>query len=782
MAIEKDRAVQRRLSTLFTLGAIGDLTDGQLLERFLTGEGEAAELAFAALVERHGAMVLRVCRARAGDANEALDAFQATFLVLIKKSRGLWVKDSLGPWLHQVAYRTASRARNAQARRRRAERTAAEITAASETPHDGDPCWWEQTLQEEINRLPERYRSAIVLCDLEGNTCEEAARKMGRPVGTVKCWRSRGRERLRLRLIRRGVTLTAGAGLALSGRAAPGAVLAARAARTLLEVLSTGVVPGNVRAMVTGVAKAMILDKLKMAATVVLALVVATGGLGTAARLASGASKRQTEQIPVETLSRRADKGEEVPWVPGRHDEGVKRLTLRSAIHDGLFNTGMIRLVEDAKTNVEQNKSTDRFAVGIMISPVGPAASLPRFQAELTAVVSSIERSYWKLSERYVELWAAENAVDAARDVLKRTEEREREGRATEADILEARARLERLNLDLVAKTSDSITAERVLREVMSLPLADSHRLLPVTAPLESRLAYAWDACIEQMKKKHPDIAEAKLRLREKAVRETREAREPFRAGLDDVTRAVIPDLLGAPSGTSSSITTAGTLAANEAEHLDQVTQGAERSLGRAFREIPASYNQCQEAKKLRSAAAERLEVQRGEFERGRIANDRFLDALSEYAHVVASEAEARRRYNNAIVALEVAKGTLLEYHNITLVPFQEAAGVGTTPPTATAPTPTLAATSQTKTGGPSSTSARPSSQPDSTPAHSGAPRGKSASKAQPGTPKRSDAAGDAVVRTASFDFRINLAGRPVEISGSFTIRPAAPEERTQSR
>jgi DNA-directed RNA polymerase specialized sigma24 family protein len=108
VASRLDRAVRRHISTLFNIGVIQDLTDGQLLERFSTGQGEAAELAFAALVERHGRMVLRVCRARLSDPHDALDAFQATFLVLVEKSRGLWVRDSLGPWLHQVACRTAA--------------------------------------------------------------------------------------------------------------------------------------------------------------------------------------------------------------------------------------------------------------------------------------------------------------------------------------------------------------------------------------------------------------------------------------------------------------------------------------------------------------------------------------------------------------------------------------------------------------------------------------------------------------------------------------------------
>src|SRR5262245_61038256 len=119
-------AASRYVRMLFHVGAVGGLTDGQLLERFTAQRGEAAEQAFAALVERHGPMVLRVCRSVLRDPHEAHDAFQATFLVLVRRSGSLWVRDSLGPWLHQVAYRVASCARSAAARRRRHEHRVAE--------------------------------------------------------------------------------------------------------------------------------------------------------------------------------------------------------------------------------------------------------------------------------------------------------------------------------------------------------------------------------------------------------------------------------------------------------------------------------------------------------------------------------------------------------------------------------------------------------------------------------------------------------------------------------
>src|ERR1700722_16793704 len=127
MAHELSGASPSYLSTLFDVGVCSGLTDSQLLERFATHRGEAAELAFAALIDRHGPMVLRACRGILRDDHEAMDAFQATFLVLVRKGRALWVRDSLGPWLHRVACRAAGQARAQEVRRRALERGLAEV-------------------------------------------------------------------------------------------------------------------------------------------------------------------------------------------------------------------------------------------------------------------------------------------------------------------------------------------------------------------------------------------------------------------------------------------------------------------------------------------------------------------------------------------------------------------------------------------------------------------------------------------------------------------------------
>src|SRR5262249_33878057 len=142
------------------------------------------ELAFAELVERHGPMVLRVCRGVLVDRHDAQDAFQATFLVLACRARSIRGRDSLGPWLHGVAHRVASKARVQAAQRRARELRAAESKRTSE-PESGPRDLW-PVLSEELARLPEKYRAPVVLCYLENLTHDEAAERLRWPVGTVR--------------------------------------------------------------------------------------------------------------------------------------------------------------------------------------------------------------------------------------------------------------------------------------------------------------------------------------------------------------------------------------------------------------------------------------------------------------------------------------------------------------------------------------------------------------------------------------------------------------------
>ncbi|HEV3167186.1 MAG TPA: sigma-70 family RNA polymerase sigma factor, partial [Isosphaeraceae bacterium] len=297
VAIGNDGAVLRQLRTLFNVGTIRELTDGQLLERFATDRSEAAEFAFAVLVERHGPMVLRVCRGVLADPNDTQDAFQATFLVLVKKARALWVRDSLGPWLHQVAFRTASCARATAARRRRHEQRAAEAARQSR-PEPAEELG--RVLHEEIDRLPERYRAPVVLCDLEGCTHEEAARHLGWPIGTVKSRQSRARERLRDRLSRRGLAPSAGVlETALRPEGASASISPALVDATTRAVVRfvtvSAVVPGSATSLAREVLRSMAISGSWKVASVLLALGVAASGVTVLATQATPPAEQRAE-------------------------------------------------------------------------------------------------------------------------------------------------------------------------------------------------------------------------------------------------------------------------------------------------------------------------------------------------------------------------------------------------------------------------------------------------------------------------------------------------------
>ncbi len=198
------RPAARELETLFRMGAIGDLTDAQLLERFLVGRGEDAEAAFAAVVERHGPMVLRVCRRILADPNDAEDAFQVTFLVLARKARAIARRALLANWLYGVAVRTSKEVRKSNARRR-AREGQGEDMARAQSARAEDSGELRSVIDEELSRLPDTFRAPVVLCNLEGKTHKEAAHLLGVPVGTVSSRLVRARGLLRSRLARRGL-------------------------------------------------------------------------------------------------------------------------------------------------------------------------------------------------------------------------------------------------------------------------------------------------------------------------------------------------------------------------------------------------------------------------------------------------------------------------------------------------------------------------------------------------------------------------------------------------
>jgi RNA polymerase sigma factor (sigma-70 family) len=254
-------------------------SDKQLLQRFLTWQDEHA---FAALVSRHGRMVFGVCRRVLGNVADAEDAFQATFLVLVQKARSLTGRAVLGDWLHGVARRTALKARSKAIRRRSKEQAAAHPEANNGEQRND----WLPLLDEEVSRLPQKYRLAVVLCDLQEKTRSEAAAQLGWPEGTVAGRLAQGRALLAERLLRKARTATenlpavlpsndprAGMPLGLAGATVRAAILTATKAVPAEKVVSVAVI-----ALVKGVTRSMFLTRLLTGATMVVA--VAMGGTG----------------------------------------------------------------------------------------------------------------------------------------------------------------------------------------------------------------------------------------------------------------------------------------------------------------------------------------------------------------------------------------------------------------------------------------------------------------------------------------------------------------------
>src|SRR5215831_1750189 len=261
----------------------GDLSDGQLLERFLSRREEAA---FEVLVRRHGPMVLGVCHRVLHNSHDAEDAFQAVFLVLVRKAASILPRELVGNWLYGVAYRTALEARGILARRRTKERQVSAMPekAAPTADTDSDV---RPILDEELDRLPAKYRVPVVLCELEGRSRKEVAGLLQIPEGTLSSRLATARRMLAARLSRRGLGVSAATMAACfaeqaSAAAVPSALVAAtvRAATQFAAGAAAATISTNVLLVTEGVLKAMFLSKVKTVTAVFALMAILGGGLG----------------------------------------------------------------------------------------------------------------------------------------------------------------------------------------------------------------------------------------------------------------------------------------------------------------------------------------------------------------------------------------------------------------------------------------------------------------------------------------------------------------------
>jgi RNA polymerase sigma factor (sigma-70 family) len=304
-------AIQPACSAL-ALTCVDEVSDGHLLDLFIQHKDETA---FAGLVRRHGRMVLGVCQRILDNRHDAEDCFQAVFLVLVRKATTIQPREMVGNWLYGVAYRTALEAKKMGARRRNRERKKFEMPRP-----EADADRWEELrplLDQELSRLPSKYRFVVIACDLEGRTRKEVARALDLPEGTVASRLARGRTMLAKRLTRRHLAISAVALAAILAEKATARYVPAGLTASTMEAASllaagkpaAGIISANVAVLINAAAKSMLLTKLEIASAVLVLL--AALGLGVGAMIPSAAAWKKPDQ-PQAVLPVRKDKPQQV--------------------------------------------------------------------------------------------------------------------------------------------------------------------------------------------------------------------------------------------------------------------------------------------------------------------------------------------------------------------------------------------------------------------------------------------------------------------------------------
>ncbi|MGH7223384.1 MAG: RNA polymerase sigma factor, partial [Gemmataceae bacterium] len=317
MANSRLHPVLKYLRRVFGAAAGSGVRDAELLRRFVAERDEAA---FELLLRRHAAMVLHVCRQVLGDADAADDAFQATFLVFVRKAGSISRREALGSWLYRVAYRIALKTRQ-QSRKRTSPAAVLDQVQAPAESDDAEQRELRRIICEEVDRLPAKYRAAIVACFFEGKTYEEAALQLGWPRGTVAGRVARARELLHRRLLRRGVTLSVTAfAAALSVGTAQAAL--ARLVDSLIHIsrlLSAGqaasaVVSPHVAVLAEGVLQAMLWTRVKIVVAMLLLAGVCATGAALWVRQQSAAQTPNARVVPASKNAWKLPKKDADKW------------------------------------------------------------------------------------------------------------------------------------------------------------------------------------------------------------------------------------------------------------------------------------------------------------------------------------------------------------------------------------------------------------------------------------------------------------------------------------
>lgn len=520
MAAESAQGVSRALRTLYSLGAVGGMSDAQLLERFNARRDQGAELAFEALVRRHGPMVLRVAMDVLGNVHDAHDAFQTTFVILARRAAAIARPEALGPWLYGVAQRVAMKAKVNSVRRRAREHRAADHRAKSFVAEGESREAW-RAIHQEIARLPEKFRFPVVLCYLEGKTYDEAALQLRLTEGAIRGRLARAKALLRTRLSRRGLAPCAGLLIAaLSSKATSAALpcgllnLTVQAARRI--TVSRAAIPLLLVEVWEG---AMAMTTWTTIGTIALAFGLLVTGVGGLAHQAAGDDR---EIVPVVTPRPPDPKGtnETRPVLELTLELAMERLVredpdLRAKFAD--VPTALADLLTvDLRANSLDYSDGELVPYGrfTKTKPDGTKA----FDVNVTYPHDALRRK-WKntgkarkvleaqyqdavrlklddLCKLYVDVLEAREIARECQGALQRSERLQEhvedpahKGTFTRADVARATIARDQLRVSLVDRKESLTRAKRALLEILRMSPEDAPRLelreaFRATAPL----------------------------------------------------------------------------------------------------------------------------------------------------------------------------------------------------------------------------------------------------------------------------------------------------------
>ena len=376
----------------------------------------------------------------------------------------------------------------------------------------------------------------------------------------------------------------------------------------------------------------------------------------------------------------------------GEPPKEIWSLALRDAIRIGLDNSEFVRVIFQDQAAVpigvcveplsasfaprplvpvDLPKGVQNDGSSLVISRLNADASLQRFKSEVMALVRSVEQQYWNLAEAHTAVWAAEQAVNLAQDVVEFEQGELLLSRGCITDVSEACERLEQFQGALPARKSEAEKSERQLRKLLGLPESDNRQIIPIDQPIMEHVVFDWEPCLEAMMQNQPDIvqqdaivhlADQKLIESRKAIAEPAKKSEARHDG--DVNRTFSGYTMPVrPALANTRQYQYALLRAKEFQ--DQVVKQSTQSLTRVIGEVESGYQHFAKAKHLRIAAAQRLKAQRFYYDEGRITADRYLDAVEQYATLVANEHHHLAAYNSALAFVSECRGTLLEERNI---------------------------------------------------------------------------------------------------------------------